>query len=85
LDDKLTEVKVWPYKVKGKGSATVVTQSSHWLPGRSVVPGTIEPPICIMVRPAQGIGVGVGVTVDVGDGLAVGVGVGDGNGTIPGA
>jgi hypothetical protein len=25
LDDKLIEVKVWPYKVNGKGSATVVT------------------------------------------------------------
>jgi hypothetical protein len=25
LDDRLIEVKVWPYKVKGKGSATVVT------------------------------------------------------------
>jgi hypothetical protein len=28
LDDRLIEVKVWPYKVKGKGSATVVTVSS---------------------------------------------------------
>ena len=28
LDDRLTEVKVWSYKVNGKGSATVVTVSS---------------------------------------------------------
>src|SRR5580765_2338152 len=28
LDDRLTLVKVWPYKVKGKGSAMVVTVSS---------------------------------------------------------
>jgi len=28
LDDRLIEVKVWSYKVKGKGSATVVTVSS---------------------------------------------------------
>jgi hypothetical protein len=28
LDDKLTEVKVWLYKVKEKGSAMVVTVSS---------------------------------------------------------
>jgi hypothetical protein len=25
LDDRLMLVKLWPYKVKGKGSATVVT------------------------------------------------------------
>ena len=28
FDDRLIEVKVWPYKVNGKGSATVVTVSS---------------------------------------------------------
>jgi hypothetical protein len=28
LDDRLIEVKLWSYKVKGKGSATVVTVSS---------------------------------------------------------
>jgi hypothetical protein len=28
LDDRLIEVKVWPYKVKGKGNAMVVTVSS---------------------------------------------------------
>ena len=28
FDDRLIEVKVWPYNVKGKGSATVVTVSS---------------------------------------------------------
>jgi hypothetical protein len=28
FDDRLIEVKLWPYKVKGKGSATVVTVSS---------------------------------------------------------
>lgn len=84
LDDRLIEVKVWPYKVKGKGSARVVTVSSPWLP-MSVVPGTMLPLISTMVRPAQGIGVGVGVGVFVGVGLAVGVGVGDGSGTFPAA
>ena len=29
LDDRLTDVKVWPYKVKEKGSASVVMQSSQ--------------------------------------------------------
>ena len=28
LEDRLVLVKVWPYKVKGKGSAMVVTVSS---------------------------------------------------------
>jgi hypothetical protein len=28
FDDRLIEVKVWPYKVKGKGNAMVVTVSS---------------------------------------------------------
>ncbi len=82
LDDRLTEVKVWSYKVKRKGSGMVVMQSSQWLPV-STVPGTILPcPVCM---PPQGPGVGVGVDVGVGVGLAVGVGVGDGNGTFPAA
>lgn len=42
LDDRLIEVKVWPYKVNGNGSATVDTVSSPWLP-MSVVPGTMVP------------------------------------------
>jgi len=49
----------------------------------SVVPGTMLPPIWVMLRPAQAVG--VGVAVDVGVGLAVAVGVGDGVGTLPGA
>jgi hypothetical protein len=28
FDDRLIEVNVWPYKVKGKGNAIVVTVSS---------------------------------------------------------
>jgi hypothetical protein len=44
LDDRLTLVKVWSYKVKEKGSDIVVTQSSQWLP-MSTVPGTIVPVI----------------------------------------
>ena len=44
LDDRFTELNVWLYKVKGKGSDIVVTQSSQWLP-MSVVPGTIVPVI----------------------------------------
>ena len=44
LDDRLIEVKVWPYKLNGKGNATVVIVSSPWFP-MSVVPGTMLPPI----------------------------------------
>jgi hypothetical protein len=43
LDDRLTLVKVWSYKVKEKGSDMVVTQS-QWLL-MSTVPGTIVPVI----------------------------------------
>jgi hypothetical protein len=90
LDDRLTLVKLWSYKVNGKGKATVVTVSSPWLP-MSVVPGTMLPPIWfITYAPMQGVGVevevgvgvnvavavGVGVNVDVGVGLAVAVAVG---------
>jgi len=44
LDDRLTLVKVVPYKLYAKGNAMVVTVSSPWFP-MSVVPGTILPPI----------------------------------------
>ena len=78
LDDRFTEVNVWLYKVKEKGSDIVVTQSSQWLP-MSVVPGTIVPVIWLMKiwqGDTVGVAVAVGVAVGVGLELAVGVGVG---------
>src|ERR1044071_3251310 len=80
LEDRLIELKLWPYSAKGNGSDIVVTQSSQWLKV-SVVPGTMLPPICCIIsggQDANGVGVGVGVNVAVGDGLAVGLGVGVG-------
>ena len=87
LDDRLMLVKLWSYKVNGKGSVMVVTVSSPWLP-MSVVPGTIVAVIWVMPiwqGDTVGVAVAVGVAVDVGLGLAVGVGVGDAIGTFPAA
>ncbi len=72
LDERFTELNVWPYRLKGKGSDSVVMQSSQWLP-MSVVPGTIVPVVCVM---AISQGDGVAVTVGVGEGVALAVGVG---------